>query len=319
MCTSPMYGRWLPEEGKYKISRQRWTGEPIYHPKDVAIPCGGCHECRLEKSRQWADRMMLELDHSKTAVFVTLTYRPDTVPVSMLDDNDEPIYTLDKRDVQLFFKRLRKRFEPREIRFYLCGEYGDTTQRPHYHAIIYGLSLEDFPDALSISRNVHNQMIYYSPDFTSIWGKGYASIANVSWQTCAYVARYTMKKLTGDMANIYFLRQQQPPFALMSRKPGIAGFFPREHPDCFDKSYLYTRDDFGVTPRTKMRVPSYIFDKLRLKNPELYDKIKSERRLSAKLSMNNQLADTDLGLLEYLDIKADEFNVKARQLSRDKV
>lgn len=319
MCLAPMYGRWIPEDKKYKIIPERWLGEPRYHPKDIMIPCGGCVECRLAKSREWADRMMLELDHSKTAIFATLTYSPEYIPVSMFDDNDEPIYTLDKRDVQLFLKRLRRHFEPREVRFYLSGEYGDSTHRPHYHAIIYGLSLADFPDSLSISRNVHGQMIYYSKTFTDIWSKGHCSIAQVSWQSCAYVARYTMKKLTGDMSDIYALRQQLPPFALMSRKPGIAGYYPIEHPDCYDKSYLYTRDDFGVTPRTKMRVPSYIFDKLRLTNPELYAIIKEQRRLSAKLSINSQLADTDLGFVEYLESKADEFEVRARKLPRDKV
>lgn len=319
MCLAPMYGRWIPEDGKYRIIPQRWLGYPIYHSKDIMIPCGGCVECRMAKSRQWADRMMLELDHSKTAIFATLTYDPEHIPLSMFDDNDEPIYTLDKRDVQLFFKRLRKRFEPREIRFYLSGEYGDTTQRPHYHAIIYGLSIDDFPDRLSISRNVHGQMIYYSPFFSGIWGKGHCSIAPVSWQTCAYVARYTLKKLTGDMSDIYALRQQLPPFALMSRNPGIAGHYLKEHPDCVDKSYLYVRDDYGVSPHTKMRVPSYIIDKLRLKNPKLYDKIKAERRLSAKLSMDNQLADTDLGFVEYLESKADEFDVRSRKLPRDKI
>lgn len=319
MCTSPMYGRWMPDTGKYRITPQRWLGEPIYHPKDIMIPCGGCKECRLAKSRQWADRMMLELDHSKTAVFVTLTYDPEHIHVSMFDDNDEPIFTLDKRDVQLFLKRLRKRFEPRELRFYLSGEYGDSTGRPHFHAIIYGLSLSDFPDARPLFRNKFNQWIYTSEFFTSIWGLGLCSIANVSWQTCAYVARYTLKKLTGAMSDIYALRQQLPPFALMSRKPGIAGYYPLEHPDCFDKSYLYTRDDYGVSPRTKMFLPSYIFDKLSLINPELYAKIKAERRLSAKLSMDNQLADTDLGFVEYLEFKDYEFDVRARKLPRDKI
>ena len=117
MCLAPMYGRWIPEDGKYKILPMRWLGEPVYDKRDIMIPCGGCVECRLAKSREWADRMMLELDHSKTAIFATLTYSPEHIPLSMFDDNDEPIYTLDKRDVQLFMKRLRKRFEPREIRF----------------------------------------------------------------------------------------------------------------------------------------------------------------------------------------------------------
>lgn len=319
MCVSPMYGRWLPKEGKYKILSEPWTGSPFYHPRDIMIPCGGCIECRLAKSRHWADRMMLELDHSKTAIFATLTYAPDCVHLAMFDDNDEPIFTLDKRDVQLWLKRLRRHFEPREIRFYLSGEYGDKTQRPHYHAILYGLSLADFPDSLSISKNEFGQTIYFSPLFSSIWGLGNCTIANVSWQTCAYVARYTMKKLTGGLADVYAFRNQLPPFALMSRKPGIAGYYPIEHPDCMEKSYLYVRDDFGVSPRNKLRVPKYIFDKLALSNPDLYAKLKSERRFNAELSMRNELADTDLGFCEYLEVHADDFKFRARMLPRNKI
>lgn len=319
MCTSPMYGRWLPADGKYKIIPERWLGSPKYHPNDKMIPCGGCVECRLALSRQWADRMLLELDHSKIAIFATLTYSPEHVPVTMLDDNDTPIYTLVKRDVQLFLKRLRKRFTGREIRFYLSGEYGDRTQRPHYHAILYGLSLADFPDILSIGKNEHNQYIYMSPTFTSIWQKGHCSIANVSWQTCAYVARYTMKKLTGDMSYIYEMRQQQPPFALMSRKPGIAGYYLDEHPDCFENSYLYTKDNYGVTPHTKMRHPKYLLSKLELTNPDLYDKLKSERIKSASLSWRNKLDATDLGFCEYLEMLEEKNAIKERKLPRDKL
>lgn len=319
MCLSPMYGRWLPKEGKYKILSEPWLGSPIYNPRDTMIPCGGCIECRLAKSRQWADRMMLELDHSKTAIFATLTYDPDHVHLAMLDDNDEPIFTLNKRDVQLWMKRLRRHFEPREIRFYLSGEYGDKTQRPHYHVILYGLSLADFPDSLSLSKNEFGQTIYFSPSFTSIWGLGNCSIANVSWQTCAYVARYTMKKLTGDLADVYALRNQLAPFALMSRNPGIAGYYPKEHPDCMSKSYLYVRDDYGVSPRNKLRVPKYIFDKLKLTNPELYAIIKEERRFNSGLSMKNELADTDLGFSEYLEVISDSFKTRARNLPRNKI
>lgn len=319
MCVAPMYGRWVQEERKYRISRERWPGYWIYDPRDIMIPCGGCVECRLAKASQWANRMMLELDHSKTAIFATLTYDPDHIHVSMFDDNDEPIYTLDKRDCQLFLKRLRRRFEPREIRFYLAGEYGDKTARPHYHAIIFGLSLQDFPDLISYSKNEYGQMVYISPYFASIWRHGNCLLANVSWQTCAYVARYTMKKLTGELAEFYALRQQLPPFALMSRDPGIGGYYVKEHPDAPAKSYLYVRDDFGVSPRTKIRPPKYIFDKLRLTNPKLYDIIKSQRRLSAQLSIDSQLADTDLGFLEYMDINNDEALRHDRMLPRNKV
>lgn len=319
MCVSPMYGRWMPKEGKYKILPERWLGSPIYNPRDTMIPCGGCIECRLAKSRQWADRMMLELDHSKTAIFATLTYDPEHVPIAMFDDNHEPIFTLVKRDVQLWLKRLRRHFEPRELRFYLSGEYGDSTQRPHYHVILFGLSLSDFPDSLSLFRNEYGQNIYFSPSFTHIWGQGLCSIANVSWQTCSYVARYTMKKVTGDLAEVYALRNQLAPFALMSRKPGIGGYYPIEHPDCLVKSWLYVRDDYGVSPRNKLRVPKYMFDKLELTNPVLYAKIKAERRFNSELSMLNELADTDLGLVKYLELQSDDFKTRARRLPRNKI
>jgi hypothetical protein len=40
-------------------------------------------------------------------------------------------------------KRLRKKIQPLKIRFFHCGEYGDKTRRPHYHALIFGYG---FPD-----------------------------------------------------------------------------------------------------------------------------------------------------------------------------
>ena len=42
-----------------------------------------------------------------------------------------------------FMKRLRKRFKGKRIRFYMCGEYGEQFDRPHFHACIFGV---DFPD-----------------------------------------------------------------------------------------------------------------------------------------------------------------------------
>jgi hypothetical protein len=38
---------------------------------------------------------------------------------------------------------LRKKISPLKIRFFHCGEYGDKTRRPHYHALIFGYG---FPD-----------------------------------------------------------------------------------------------------------------------------------------------------------------------------
>jgi hypothetical protein len=119
-----------------------------YPPNDrLKIPCGRCVGCRLEKSRQWANRCMLELQYHESSFFVTLTYDDDHVPVTYYSENDDgearSALTLRFRDLQLFLKRLRKEHYYERLRFFACGEYGSTTYRPHYHAIIFGLTLDD--------------------------------------------------------------------------------------------------------------------------------------------------------------------------------
>ena len=134
------------------------TGKPVYRFKSrkdlsndeivnssaygyVIVPCGKCLGCRLDYSRNWADRMMLELETSKKAIFVTLTYDEDSVPVQ-LDDNGVCLgYTFDIRDWQKFMKLLRKRFRDRKLRFYTGFEYGPLHGRPHMHSIIFGIGI----------------------------------------------------------------------------------------------------------------------------------------------------------------------------------
>lgn len=211
------------------------------------VPCGHCMGCRLDRSRVWADRMLLELrDNDYKALFVTLTYNDaslphachvgynyyegfyeDVVPLA-LDDDEEWIAaaagapaTLSIRDTQLFMKRLRKTFKDRRIRFFLAGEYGPKTHRPHYHAIIYGLTLSDFKDSRIKDFNKLGQPRYISKSFERIWGNGYCVIAPVNWNTCAYVSRYTMKKVYKSENSHAYASDQLPPFCTMSRRPGI--------------------------------------------------------------------------------------------------
>lgn len=100
----------------------------------IDIPCGHCLECRLEYSRMWADRCMLEaLDHKENC-FITLTYDDLNIPLvdGVRPDTGEvtKFKTLDKRDLQLFVKRLRKRLGGDvKIRYFACGEYGEQTLR----------------------------------------------------------------------------------------------------------------------------------------------------------------------------------------------
>ena len=177
------------------------------------VPCGKCASCRCDYSREWANRMILELkDHDK-AIFLTLTYNNDNLPIS-----DKGFPTLDKRHIQLFFKRLRKHFDGIKIRYYVAGEYGSHTFRPHYHAIVYGIGLTDFDDLVFRGTNEIGSPFYSSPTLEKIWSHGFILFSDVTWRTCNYVARYVLKKQSqiDEVEGTVTL-----PFNLSSRNPGI--------------------------------------------------------------------------------------------------
>ena len=122
----------------------------------IEIPCGKCIGCRLDYSRDWANRMMLEASYHEQNYFITLTYDDLHVPKSYYPCPETgealPSLTLSKRDVQLFLKRLRK-LTGQQFRYYLCGEYGSTTHRPHYHLIVFGLVLDDLQPLRTTDTN----------------------------------------------------------------------------------------------------------------------------------------------------------------------
>ena len=115
----------------------------------ISIPCGHCIGCRLKYSRIWADRCMVEASYHEDNVFLTLTYDNDHLPkpLDYITDTGErkvsPVNPLEKRELQLFIKRLRKKFPEQRIRYFACGEYGGKTMRPHYHLILFGKVIGD--------------------------------------------------------------------------------------------------------------------------------------------------------------------------------
>lgn len=118
----------------------------------IPVPCGKCPDCRARRASGWSFRLMQECKKSSSAHFITLTYDPNHIPLS---GNTFP--TLNKRDVQLFFKRLRKAHEKDtrgalslddlplqvlpKIRYYAVGEYGGKFKRPHYHVILFNADI----------------------------------------------------------------------------------------------------------------------------------------------------------------------------------
>lgn len=216
------------------------------------IPCGRCTGCRLDKARQWATRCHHEARLYEDNSFLTLTYSDENLP------EDGSIHL---RELQLFFKKLRRRVEP-NIRFYACGEYGDRTGRPHYHALVFNY----FPDDRKIyTYNKHKQPLWTSKFLDDVWGLGHVYVGSVTHQSAGYVARYTMKKVNGDLAKDHYLRphpitgklyQVKPEFSTMSKKPGIGhGYVERFKSDFFPS-------DFCVVNGVKTPVPRYYFNQL---------------------------------------------------------
>lgn len=287
------------------------------NPGSILIPCGHCLGCRLDHSRQWADRMMLELDScDRKGLFLTLTYDNDHITWSKFDEFGNPLYgTLVKQDVQLFMKRLRKFLEPRKIRFYLAGEYGDRTFRPHYHCILFGVSLADFPDLVLHGRNELQQSYYISNTLARIWSNGFVLLSDVSWQTCAYVARYVMKK-SGDASIVCDMLNQEYPFSLMSRKPGIGRLYLESHPDCLDFDSINISTASGGL---KIRIPKYFLKTLEDSDPDRYNELKKVRSEMAADQRLLKLQKTDLSYLEQLEVEENDKLKRIASLKRSSV
>lgn len=275
--------------------------EAIYR-KWVQIPCGQCIGCRIMYSQQWAVRCMLESQYHESSYFLTLTYNNDCVPVSWYPDPEtgeaHQAYSLRKKDFQAFMKRLRFN-TGQELRFYSAGEYGDKTFRPHYHAIIFGLVLDD----LKLYKQTDDGWLYYtSPIVQRAWSVpkrgrtakndipspiGQVLVTKVNYSTCAYVARYVCKKLKGESAKFYETLKIEPPFSLMSRNPGLAYQWFQDHPEYKDFSLISLPSEDGGR---KFRPPRY-FDYLQEQiNPEWIQREKQIRQNMAKVQ--NLLKDS---------------------------
>lgn len=236
--------------------------------KVVFLPCGQCIGCRLARSRDWAMRCVHESKLHKQNCYLTLTYDEQHVPYSTKTGEQ----TLVKKHLQDFMKRLRKHLEPLKVRFYACGEYGETTHRPHYHVILFGY---DFPDKVFHTISKDGNPYYISPSLEKIWSHGQCLVANVTFETCAYVARYVTKKLTGEPAKVAY-DGIVPEFVNMSRRPGIGK-------DWLDKyiSDVYPYDEVVIDGRV-LHPPRYYDDQYEKINPDSLAAIKEKRIAKAE-------------------------------------
>lgn len=177
-----------------------------------AFGCGQCFNCRVNQRRIWTHRLMLEAKDHAESCFVTLTYDEDHLP----EDR-----SLSPDHLRNYLKRLRKKLDPIKLRYFACGEYGDKTDRPHYHLALFG-TVGCRKGITAPNRN--GECCETCDTQRRIWGYGNVFIGQLTEQSAAYIVGYVVKKITNPMGKEE-LAGRHPEFARMSNRPGIgAGF-----------------------------------------------------------------------------------------------
>lgn len=163
----------------------------------IQVPCGKCFGCMRMRCESWVFRHLLELKSCNSALFVTLTYNDEHVPIS-----DGGMLVFDKTHVQKYFKRVRKYLDGTgiKIKYHLASEYGDTFGRPHYHALIYNYPSE--------TQDLDK--------LAELWEYGNIQIGTVTEASIRYVVEY----ITQYYYNEDFSEENSKPFALYSRSLG---------------------------------------------------------------------------------------------------
>ena len=252
----------------------------------VERPCGKCPACLANRAQEWTYRLFAENKLHKKSCFVTLTYSDENLERLYLSPSG--LYSLSKKELQNFNKRLRKNLSER-IRFYGVGEYGGHTKRPHFHEIIFGLGVED--------RKLIEQA----------WPFGFVTVGNVSPSSIAYVARYCVKKLFSERLD-YDKEGVLPEFSLMSNRPGI-GF------NAISKG-VRTDDNgrlFVWYQGKKSAVPAYFKAKVRTAVDQFLARCVSQQ------ARDERLADYDRdGRCEFSEQLQAEKNTLARRSDRRK-
>lgn len=288
-CVHPIRGVQDPTTGKI-----RQVSDAPFRDDFLEVPCGQCVGCRLERSRQWATRIMHEAQMHQRNCFITLTYTDEHIPTHA---------SLRYEDFREFMRKLRRalcdcgrdyskskrgrrvcRDASHRVRYFHCGEYGDRTQRPHYHAAIFG---HDFKQGSSLYKTTsYGDSLWTSELLTANWDKGYHTVGNLTFESAAYVARYIMKKVTGDSAHRFYndidyatgevTAERKPEYITMSRRPGIGStWFDRFAGDVYPSDEVITRGQ-------SCRPPKFYDRRLERINPSLLEEIKERRKAQAK-------------------------------------
>ncbi len=246
---------------------------------DRTLPCGNCLGCRAKQARDWAFRITHETQIHESSWFVTLTYDNERIPKNG---------SLDPQDLRTFIKTVRREHPPRSISYYACGEYGENTERPHYHTVLYGLNLLD----KRTLRSSNSHPVWRSKTLESYWPHGHSEFSTVTCGSASYVAGYVRKKISKrtypeaytrvdtDTGELIELQQE---FSRMSLKPAIGRRWIEKY-----WTDVYPRD-YVVINGKEFKPPRYYDKWMDQNHPELMFEVKIKRDEEATYIPNAKL------------------------------
>lgn len=206
------------------------------------VPCGKCPACLANQRQEWVFRLKQEFLNSVFSIFVTLTYDDEHIPKDL---------SVNKNDIQKFHKRLRKHFPSGDLRYYLVSEYGDHTQRPHYHGLYF------------FKSNYDKQKVY--DIFLESWSNGFIKFGDVEEGSIVYCTKYCLKHSSTPP-------NRKETFRLMSKMQGGLGSLYLEKMSDFHKETK--QFEFAFADGQRCRMPKYYKDKLskgfRLTHPQFF-------------------------------------------------
>lgn len=282
-CNYPLRG-WRTHGGK--ITTRRAGVFRDLPPIDLA--CGRCTGCRLQRAADLTTRALHEAAiteqlQRRSSSFLTLTYNDSHLPTD---------YGLQRDDLTRFLKRLRKALG--SFRYLACGEYGDATRRPHYHALLFGLDFRADRQQVEYP-GTSEQPSFQSPILSRLWTLGQHVVKDLTPENCAYVAHYVMKKRTGERAAETYRRtrdgyswQVAAEFSAMSLRPGLGAAWWHTYRDDIRPG------DELVLNGKRVHTPRYYDTLLERSDPARLAAIKQERKRNIRKETHESRENRDL-------------------------
>lgn len=273
------------------------SGAMIERP--LVLPCGQCVGCRLRRAQTWALRCVHESKMYSENCFITLTYNDLNLP-----SNGSLLHSDFQKFMKRFTERVRYSGDKRKVRFYMCGEYGEKFGRPHYHACIFNY---DFPDKVYKRVNALGDKIYTSEFLDDCWNMsdpGVCEIGSVSIQSAGYVARYIMKKITGDDAVAYY-GDLVPEYTHMSKGIGKA-WFDKNWKDVYPS-------DFVIHDGRRFPAPRYYDGLFELNHPSAFLGLRTKRLSKSGNPLDVKDDDKD----RRLRVREDVTKLRVKRLKKE--